>query len=169
MKGIVITVTVLMLHFCTNAQVSSVDRLFKKYYGKKGFTTVLVNPDMFRVISKMEKAEGELEGSLGNIKRVRIIAQEKEFKEAGVINFMDEMGKMEFNEYKELMMVKEPDQEVLILAREDDGKLAELLILVGGDDNVLVSVEGRFTMKDLASLSVLKGIAEMDSLNGIMN
>ena len=117
----------------------------------------------------MEKAEGELEGSLGNIKRVRIIAQEKEFKEAGVINFMDEMGKMEFNEYKELMMVKEPDQEVLILAREDDGKLAELLILVGGDDNVLVSVEGRFTMKDLASLSVLKGIAEMDSLNGIMN
>ena len=71
---------------------------------------------------------------------------------------------MEFDEYKELVVVKESDQEVLVLAKEEDGKLAELLVLVGGEDNVLVSIEGRFTMEDLEALSDLEGLDELEGI-----
>jgi hypothetical protein len=123
---------------------------------------------MFEVISKMEQAEGELEGelggSLGNIDRVRVIAQEDESGLTGSVNFMEELEGMDFNDYKELVMVKESDEEVLVLAREEGGKLAELLVLVSGEENVLVSVEGLFTMEDLESLGQLEGLEGMEGI-----
>ncbi|MCK4854467.1 MAG: DUF4252 domain-containing protein, partial [Bacteroidales bacterium] len=60
------------------------------------------------------------------------------------------------------VVIKEADQEVLILAKEEDGKLRELLVLVGGEDNVLVSVEGNFTMNDLEALGDLDGLDMLD-------
>jgi len=168
MKKIAFFVTVLMIPVLLSAQNSPIDKLFEKYYGHEGFTTVLVNQDMFKVMSKMEKSEGELEGDmgglLGNIKRVRVLAQEEEGEEMEGINFMEELDGMEFNDYKDLVFVKESDEEVRVLAKEDGGKLAELLVIVSGDDNVLVSVEGRFSMDDLEALSALEGIEGLEEL-----
>jgi hypothetical protein len=145
------------------AQKTPIDKLFKKYYGKEGFTTVLVTEDMFEVIANMEKEKGEFEGTLGKVERVRVIAQEDDSDAEG-INFMDELKGVEFDDYKELVVVKEADQEVLVLAKEEDGKIRELLVLVGGEDNVLVSVEGKFTMEDLEALGDLDGLDHLDDI-----
>ncbi|KPL13907.1 MAG: hypothetical protein AMS26_12705, partial [Bacteroides sp. SM23_62] len=141
MKKIALFIPVLLLPLMITAQQTPIDKLFKKYYGKEGFTTVLVTQDAFEVISHMEKEKGDLEGTLEKVQRVRVIAQEDEADVEG-INFMDELKGVEFADYKELVVVKEADQEVLILAKEEDGKIRELLVIVGGEDNVLVSVEG---------------------------
>ena len=167
MKKIAFLLPLLVLPFMVNAQNSPIDELFEKYSGKEGFTTVLVTEDMFEVIANSEKKlSGDLDGALGKIKRVRVIAQEDEVTLDEEINFMDEVRGVNFDDYKELVVVKESDQEVLILAKEEDGKLAELLVLVGGSENVLVSVEGRFTMEDLESLSDLEGL---DALGEVLN
>ncbi len=156
----------LLLPLLVNAQKSPIDKLFDKYYGKDGFTTVLVTQDMFEVISNMESEEGELEGTLGKIKRVRVIAMDddSEVKVEGV-NFMEELKGADFDDYKELVVVKNSEQEILVLAKEDNGKLTELLVVVGGEDNVLVSIEGKFTMEDLEALSDLEGL---DSLKDVL-
>jgi hypothetical protein len=169
MKKIAFLMTLLVLPFLVNAQKSPIDKLFKKYYGKEGFTSVLVHKEAFEVIAKMEKSEGEIEGSLGKIDRVRVIAQEDESEEMEGINFLEELKGIEFGDYKELVVVKESDQEVLILAKEDGGKLAELLILVGGEENVLVSIEGRFTMEDLEALSEIEELEDIEELEEIFN
>jgi hypothetical protein len=165
MKKIALLIPILIVPLLLSAQNKPIDKLFKKYYGKEGFTTVLVTEDMFEVIANMEESKGEIEGTLGKIKRVRLIAQEDEV-EMEAVNFMDELKGVEFDDYKELVVVKEADQEVLVMAKEEDGRLKELLVLVGGEENVLVSVEGNFTMKDLEALSDLEGL---DSLDEIFN
>ena len=164
MRKIAFLFTIMLLPLLATAQKSPVDKLFDKYSGMEGFTTVLVNQEIFEVISKMEESKGELEGVLGNIDRVRVIAQEDESEKTKGINFMDELRGVEFDGYKELVVVKEADQEVLVLAKEKGGKLAELLVLVGGEENVLVSVEGMFTMEDLGSLSELDGLDVLDDI-----
>jgi hypothetical protein len=168
MKKIALLLSILMVSVIVAAQGSPIDKLFNKYSGNDGFTTVLVNQDMFEIFSKMEKAEGDIEGDIGgvmgNIKKVRVLAQEDEEGNTKGINFMDELNGMDFNEYKELIKVRESDEEVLILAREEGNKFAELLIIVSGDDNVLVSVEGLFSMSDLGSLSKLEGLENLDVL-----
>lgn len=164
MRKIAFLLSLLVLPFLMDAQKSPVDELFNKYYGSEGFTTVLVNREAFEVISHMEKSEGEINGTLGKIKRVRIIAQEGEGEKIEGVNFMEELKGAEFNDYKELVVVKESDQEVLVLAKEEGGKIAELLVLVGGEDNVLISVEGSFTMEDLEALSQLEGLEGLEDI-----
>jgi len=166
MRKIAFLLPLIVLPILLNAQKSPIDKLFKKYYGKEGFTTVLVNKEMFEVIANMEKSEGEIEGTLGKIERVRIIAQEDESEQIEGVNFMEELKGVEFEDYKELVVVRESDQEVLVLAKEANGKLAELLVLVGGEENVLVSVEGKFIMEDLEALSELEGL---DTLDDVLN
>ena len=163
MRKIAFLVPILLLPFMLTAQKTPIDKLFQKYYGKDGFTTVLVTQDMFEVISNMEKEKGDFDGTLGKISRVRVIAQEDEAAAEGV-NFMEELKGVEFDDYKELVVVKEADQEVMILAKEEDGKLREFLVLVGGEDNVLVSIEGKFTMDDLDALSDLDGLDVLDDI-----
>jgi hypothetical protein len=163
MKKIALFIPVLLLPLLLTAQNTPIDKLFEKYYGKEGFTTVLVTEDMFEVISNMEEEKGDFEGTLGKVKRVRVIAQEDE-ADIEAVNFMDELRGVEFDDYKELVVVKEADQEVMILAKEEDGRLRELLVLVGGEDNVLVSVEGNFTMNDLEALGDLDGLDMLDDI-----
>lgn len=162
MKKIAFLLPLLILPFLVNAQKSPIDKLFKKYYGKEGFTCVLVNEEMFEVISHMEKEVGDIGGTLGKIKRVRVIAQEDDSLNTEGVNFMEELKGVKFNEYKEMVVVKQSDQEVLVLAREENGKLIELLVVVGGKENVLVSVEGKFTMEDLEALSELEGLEALE-------
>ena len=163
MKKIALLIPVLIVPLLLSAQNKPIDKLFEKYYGKEGFTTVLVSEDMFEVIANMEESKGEIEGTLGKIKRVRVIAQEDE-ADVEAVNFMDELKGVEFDDYKELVVVKEADQEVLVLAKEEDGRLRELLVLVGGEENVLVSVEGNFTMKDLEALGNIDGLDSLDKI-----
>lgn len=165
MKKIALLIPVLLVPLMLTAQTKSIDKLFKKYYGKEGFTSVLVTQDMFKVIANMEEEKGELEGTLGKINRVRVIAQEDE-ADVEPVNFVEELRGVEFDDYKELVVVREADQEVMVLAKEEGGRLSELLVLVGGEDNVLVSVEGNFTMKDLETLGELEGL---DKLGDIMD
>jgi hypothetical protein len=169
MKKIAFILMVLMVPVLLSAQSSPLDKLFDKYYGHEGFTTVLVNQDMFEVLTRMEKSEGEIDGEMGeifgNIKRVRVLAQEEEGEGMEGINFMEELEGMSFDEYKELVFVKESDEEVRVLAKEAGGKLGELLIIVSGDDNVLVSIEGMFSMEDLGALSGLEGLDALEGLD----
>ena len=163
MKKIALFIPILLVPLMLTAQQTPIDKLFNKYYGKDGFTTVLVTEEMFEVISNMENEKGDFEGTLGKVQRVRVIAQEDEADVEGV-NFMDELKGVEFDDYKELVVVKEADQEVLVLAKEEDGKIHELLVLVGGEDNVLVSVEGNFTMDDLEALGDLDGLDKLGDI-----
>lgn len=166
MRKIALLLPLLILPLLVNAQKSPIDKLFEKYSGKEGFTTVLVTEEMFEVISHMEEEKGDIVGKPGKIKRIRVIAQEDEYAAEKEVNFMDELRGVDFDEYLELVVVKDSEQEVLVLAREEGGKLTELLVLVGGEENVLVSIEGKFTMKDLETLSDIWGL---EALGNVFN
>jgi hypothetical protein len=102
--------------------------------------------------------------TLEKISGIKILAQEdKEI--TGELNFYDELKKsLDFNKYKELVVVKEKDQDVWIIARENNDRIAELLIIVGGDENVLVWIEGNFTFEDLSELSEIDGLEQLELL-----
>ena len=159
-----IAITVLIPIF-SMAQNAAVEKLFNKYQGTEGFTTVLVTQDAFKMISSMESDEGELDEPLSKIKSVRVLAQEDEIDIEG-LNFYDELKKdMDFGQYKELIVVKEKDQDVWVMAKENNGRLGELLVVVGGEENVLVWIEGDFSLEELGELSHLGGIDHLNILD----
>ena len=165
MKKIAPIFSLLLFPVFLMAQNPAGDKLFNKYQGKEGFTTVLINKEIFKLISATEKEEKELDQPLDKISGIKILAQEDDTIMQG-LNFYDELKKdLDFSDYMELVVVKEKDQDVWIIARENNGRMAELLIIVGGEENVLVWIEGDFTFEELAELGGIDGLEHLNLLD----
>jgi hypothetical protein len=63
--------------------------------------------------------------------------------------------------YKMLLEVHDGEEDVIIAAREKRGKITDLIVVVGGDENVLVHVKGRMNSNLLENLSEVVGMEEL--------
>jgi hypothetical protein len=68
--------------------------------------------------------------------------------------------------YEELMVVKDSESDVIFLAREEDGIIVELLLIVGGEgeDNALIAITGEIDLNTIARLSETMDIDGMEEL-----
>jgi len=64
-----------------------------------------------------------------------------------------------------MIEVSEDGEDVKILGREKNGKLKDLLILVGGDENVMVHIKGRMNADMIGSLSNIAGLDDLDIIS----
>lgn len=133
---------------------SPVDKLFDKYSGKDGFTTVYITQYMFEMFKNVNTSDKEFDDLVKNLKSIRILSVEDKKAIPANTNFFKEvMKELPLNEYKELMVVKEKDQELKFLIKENQGRISELLLVSGGKDNALICIQGNIDMKSLAKLS----------------
>jgi hypothetical protein len=66
------------------------------------------------------------------------------------------------------MVIKEKDQDIKFLMKENQGKIAELLMISGGRENVFICILGNIDMKSLTKLSKslnIQGIKPLENLN----
>ena len=104
------------------------------------------------------------------IENIRIIAMESDSIKN--VNFYKEIiSQVNVNSYKELMKVKESDQDVIFYAKYNDNIIEELLLIAGGnDDNAVISIKGKINLKDMAQLSKsvkISGFEHMDKLSDV--
>lgn len=149
MKKLVLILVIVLAPAFLFAQNSAVEKLFKRYGGQDGFTTITINSGLLKMAAQFTDGDEDLE-VLNHIKTIKILAQE-----GGVAdNFYDEiMGELKRDSYEELMTVNSDGEDVIFLIKTDGDKISEFLLVVGGDDeNVLIYIGGDLRMKDLAKL-----------------
>lgn len=156
MKKIIVSLVVVLLcsySFMSCAQSDPVGLVFDKYAGREGFTTVNMTGDLLKFAAKCD--DDPTHKFLANLTEVRVLSQECKGGEKTGINFHDEIWpKLNQSAYKELLIVKEKDQDVKILARENGDIISEFLIIVSGiDENVLVQIKGRLNANEVDELS----------------
>jgi len=163
----------IMAPFITGAQTGPVDKLFDKYAGKDGYTTVYITKYMFSMFKDTDNTDepDELNEILGKLNSIKILAVEDSELVTPRTNFYDEiMKELPREKYNELMVVKEKDSDVVFLAREEKGVIVELLLIAGGssaDDNVLISIQGEIDLENISKLSKGLNIGGMESLEKI--
>ena len=168
MKKLLISLFVIALPLMLNAQNTPVDELFEKYSGKEGFTSVYITSYMFSMFADIETSDPEFDDLMKNLTGIKILATDDSYN--GSANFHKEIiDKLPMSKYKELMVIKEKDQDVKFLVNEKDGKIIELLLIAGGkDDNALISIQGNIDLKNISKLSKsmqidgLKHLEEID-------
>lgn len=146
-------------------QQSAVDKVFDKYNGKEGYTTVYISSFMFNLLNSLEVDDpdyNEFKKATSGISSIKILTQEG----SGSESFGKELLKMlPRAEYKEMMVVKDQDEEVLFLARESGGKITEFLLIVsGGGDDALIAIQGDI---DLESISKIASGLDMPGLENL--
>ena len=111
---------------------------------------------------------------LSQISEIKVLAQEcAEGKPSG-LNFLTEIWPgLDRSAYKELLIVKEKDQDVKMLARENGDIISEFLIIVSGlNENVLVQIKGNLNLNEIDRLSDsfdFKGFDQLKKLEETQN
>ena len=154
MKRVVLFILVVAFPAFLMAQNGAVDKLFAKYKGKKGVTTVNVSPELFQMINAMgiEEIE-EQEFPMDKIASVKILTIEDEEGYEDV-NFYEEIKKdLDVDDFAEVLTVDDGGEVVRMWMKVDKNTVSEFLLIVGGDDNVLIYITGDFNMNDLEELA----------------
>jgi hypothetical protein len=150
MKKISVILGLLLLSLPFFAQNKAIDDLFDKYAGKEGFTSVNINGGLLALASLLDD-DKESKDMLKEMNHVRILAMDDHSQSN--VNFYNEViAGIPVKEYEELMTVKEKDQDVKFLVKQSNGIINELLMIVGGHDNALISITGKIDPKNLSKV-----------------
>ncbi len=164
MKRIIIIQFALSLTLISFAQSDPVSDFFNKYAGTEGYTTVNVTGDLFKMLSGVESENGEIEELSAMLKEVKILTLEDKSKGPDLDFYKNVYLKLDRSLYKELLTVQESNQHVNMLAKEENGIITEFILVVGGDDNVLISIKGNIALNKMAGLADSFDFAGFDKL-----
>ena len=146
----------IVLPLAVLAQKTPVDKLFEKYANQKGFTTVNISGKLLGFASQLETGDKATSDMLSKLSGIRVLTVEDDALNK-TINFYEELEKDGFfknNGYEVLMEVTEPEEVVRFLAKDaGNGKLSDLLLIVGGDDNALISISGIINPEDISKIT----------------
>lgn len=165
-KYIMFTLLLVMTVTLTGLR-SPVDDLFEKYNGREGFTSVYISSKMFSLLSRIDSEDQEFQNLVNRIKGIRILTIDSAKNVSGINLSSELLKKLNTSGYEELMTVKEENEEVRFMIREIGGKIAELVMITGGDGSSVVSISGDLDLKTIADLSGKMGIEELENLEKV--
>jgi len=151
------------------AQSDAVNKYFDKYRNDETFTIVNVSPKLFEMIANIAAEEiddPEVLEMISKMEGLKILKTEvtpmKYYEEA--------ISMINTKSYEELMTVRDEDQNVKILVKDEDGGnvVNEMLLIVGGQDEfVLLSFVGKLHLDKLAKFAKNMNIDGMEHLEGL--
>jgi hypothetical protein len=153
-----------LMTFTGFGQSDAISKFFDKYVDDEQFTVVYISPKMMEMVVDLSEEEGdaaEVDEVLSGIKGIRILTTEQNtlqyYKEA--------LSVLELNQYEVLMQVRDGDENVRFLVKDEGPRVKELLLLVGGEDDfVLISFVGDIDLKKISKLGDKMDIEGLEHL-----
>jgi hypothetical protein len=175
MKKFIITlITLIFLAPFAQSQESVTEKLYDKYSGMDGFTTVHITSELFGMIAQMnfdgEDAEemNEMKDAMANLQFIRIVMFEdgtednEDFKA-----FKKDLKAFDLDGFSELMVVDDKDEKVRFVARQKGDIFAEFLVLIDSKDQAgFISIFGDMDMETISKVSQSMGIQQMGKFGG---
>jgi hypothetical protein len=154
MKRVALFLLAMAIPALMMAQDDAIDKLINKYKGQEGVTVVNIGPELFQVMNGMEIEDlKEQDLPLDKVSSVRILTIEDN-EELANVNFYEELkNNYDVSNLHEVMTVDDGGEVVRMWMRNEGGNVQEFLLIVGGDDNVLIHITGDFNMSDLEGLA----------------
>jgi hypothetical protein len=172
-KSFVVSAFILIPYFM-NAQ-SPLDKVFDKYAGKEGFTTVNISKEMFQMLLSMaddkDTSNREMQKMMGQLNGLKVLTCTVDStKPAQAIAFYNEASAV-FPPavYKELMTVNDDGSNIrFITKQEGNGRISEMVMLIKGKhEMVVMSLTGIIDLSTVSKLSKTMNIKGMENLKNL--
>jgi len=154
MKRSIFLLVLIVVSSAILAQNSAVDKVFAKYSGREGITTVSISPELFKLAAALD--EGEMDNEdfpFEKVSSLKVLAVEDAKLGAGVDFYNEVLKELNMSDYQEVMTVQDGSENVKMLMKTDGKTIMEFIILTSGDESALVYIAGAFTMDDLESVA----------------
>lgn len=161
MKKLILAALIITLGVSLYAQPAGFNRLYYTYKGEEGVVALRVPGFIMKLAGAIADLDREERQLLRSLRSITVLTIEEPDLYPGV-NFAEEVNPHRMNgDYQLLLEVHDGDEDVIIAAREKNGKIRDLIVVVGGDDNVLVHIRGRMHSDLLENLAEVSGIDEL--------
>lgn len=160
-KKYILTATALLFSISLFAQPSGYHRIYNTYRGEEGIVSIRVPGFLMRFAGMCADLDRQERHLLRSLRSVHVLTVEDSHLYPG-LNFAEEMKTDRMRgDYQLLLELHDGDEDVIIAAREKRGRITDLLVVVGGEENTLVHVRGRMDCDLLEELGEVSGIKEL--------
>lgn len=165
--------SLLLMLFCSvawaaGAQDNAIDRFYEEFKYDERFTRISVSSKMFSLFANFEMddpAEKEMVETISKIKGLRMLVGDSI---AGSREFYRNLVKQPRAEMEELMAVEDKHSEMTFWITESDGVIRELLMLMYGDDTIMMlSLVGDIDLQQISKLSSKMDIQGFEQLENL--
>jgi len=177
-KSVFILATIVLVNFSflLNAQ-SPIDKIYEKYSGQDGFTTVNFTKEMFQMIQQMnigDSSDTDIKNAkqvVDQLSGVKVLMYKFDslnvMKAVSIYN--EFTGAYSSSSYKELMTIQEGRQFVKFLTKHGaNNKVTEFVMLMKDKNEVgVISLTGNIDLASISKMSKFMNIKGMDNLNKI--
>jgi len=142
------------------AQTSEFDELYSAFRGEDGVVSLTIPGFLCRMAGNIGDLENEEQELLRSIQSVKLLVIENpEINKQ--INLARVLSRVEPDKgIVPLLEVHDGNEDVLILAKEENKRISELYVVVGGDENVMIRIKGRMDRDLMKSLYEVTGIEQ---------
>ncbi len=169
MKRAVVIGLMSLMVVCAYAQGEAVSNFFNKYQSDDTFSQVTVSSKMFGLFTNMElenKEDQEVLDAISKLKGLKVLAKEDTRNARELYAEANKM--LPKTEYEELMYVRDKDKDMRFFIREKSGKIDELVMIAGGnDDFMLLTLFGEIDLKQISKIGSkmeVDGLKDLDRL-----
>lgn len=130
-----------------------VDDLFRKYSGDENITSIVIGKNLLDFAFSFDKSDdNKLEKLKSKISDLKILISEN--KNGLSANFTDEIkGHIDKDNFLTLIELIDGKKKINLYVKKDNDKVVHLLLLAKEENQeVLLSLQGQFSMKELAEL-----------------
>lgn len=136
-------------------QADAIAQYFQNYMNDTSFTSVYISPKMFSMIGKLkvDDMDPEVRDMMESLKGLRVLTTSQN----AAARYREALNKFNTSEYESLMTVQSASENVNFFIKNDGNLVSELLLLVGGDEFVMLSLIGDIDLDKISKLA-----SEMD-------
>lgn len=148
------------------AQNNAIEKYFQKYEDNEAFTSVYVSEYMFSLFADLDMEdpnEKEVMEILEGLKGLQVLTTDETPKKY----YEEAINTINQKEYKVLMKVKDENANVRFLIKKEGKEVKELLLLVGGDEFVLLSIVGSINLSKISKLAKHVNIDGLEHLDKV--
>jgi hypothetical protein len=161
---------VLMLVMSGAFAQDAISKFFSKYQSDESFSQVTVSSKMFALFTNMEaetQEDKEVLDAISKLKGLRILAKE-DARNARAL-YKEAFTLIPVKEYEELMSMRDKDKDMKFLIKESGGKISELLMIMGGNEQFMVmSLFGEIDLKQVSRIGKkmdVKGLEHLEKMD----
>jgi len=166
-KVMVGVVMMVLLSVAAQAQNDVIAKFFNKYDGDESFSKVSISGKMF---SMMANIDGNTEDEKGMISAISKIKGLKILKKDDARNsrelYKEALSMVPTGQFEELMTVRDKDKDMKFFTKESGGKISELVMVLGGNEEFLVmSLFGEIDLKEMGKIGKSVNIDGLQNLD----
>ena len=168
MKKLMVVAVVMMVSASVQAQ-DAISKFFSKYQNDETFSQVTISSKMFNLFTNMEvedKDDQEVMDAISKLKGLRILTKE-DTRDSRTL-YKEAMGMIPMKEYEELMTVRDKDKDMKFFIKESGGKISELVMVMGGNEEFMVmSLFGEIDLKQVSKIGKKMNVDGLENLENI--